>query len=177
MARELSWVTLGVTIKDTFHSNIEFGYITIDGDGSVCAWSERPEYDAEKEIWHGEDWFIVGMLKDPPEGKLIDYSEAIYERSLYDWDFNYDESPKIEGFNAAELSRASNKRIKDIIFTNIKDRAYAAVSSGQFSTFCWVGWVPKEQRDKKVEEAAEDLKQRGFIVTYDETQEHLIIEW
>lgn len=177
MVNTLRWATIGVHIKEEFLKNKKFNYITIDRDGAVCGWVEKPAYDSENEMWHGDGWFTIGVLEDKPAHILSDYSEAIYSREMYDGEYNYDEPIKIEGFNASELRRVFDSRVRNVILNNIKEAAEKAASSGQCSAFCWVGWITETQRDKKVKEAAEDLEHRGFIVTYDETKGHLIIEW
>ena len=177
MANELRWATIGVRIKEEFTNNREFNYITIDADGSVCAWAEKPEYDSEQEMWHGDDWFTIGVLKGEPAHRLIDYSEEIYSREMYDGECNYDEPVKIEGFNASELRRVSDRRVRNVILNNIKDSAEKAASSGQYSAFCWVGWIPEAQRQEKVDESIEELEKRGFTVQYDRAKGHINIEW
>lgn len=177
MASKLRWAVIGLRIKEEFNKNREFEYITIDGDGSVCAWVEKPEYDSEKEMWHGKDWFTIGVLEDPPAHRLIDYSEEIYNRATYDGEYNYNAPVKIEGFNASDLRKASDSRVRNVILNNIKESAEREANVGQYSAFCWVGWVPEAQRKAKVDEAVEELQKRGFPVQYDQTQEHINIEW
>lgn len=174
MANKIKWANAEERFKTEFKNNSEYKYITVDADGTVCAWYDKPEYDNDREDWLGGDFLTIGRICDVPD--YIEYDELIYTRDNFIIECD-PSTIEVKEFNALEMRKLSDTYVQSILHTNVRSAVEHAARIGSYSTFCWLEWIPALYRAEKAAEITLELQQLGFIVFYDEDNGRLDISW
>lgn len=171
---DIRWAIAEERFKTEFKNNVSYKYITVDADGTVCAWYEEPEYSEDRCEWLGRDYTVIGTARDVPD--YIEYDELIYTKNNFISACD-PSTIEVKEFNALEIRKLSDAYVQYALHNNIRDAVEHAARVGSYSTFCWLEWIPALCRAEKAAEITLELQQLGFIVKYDEENGRLDISW
>jgi hypothetical protein len=163
-------------VRKEFIGNSLYKYITIDNDGTVCAWGAgEPVYDRDIESWDNGtfNFNVLGKLIDAPE--YMDFSEELYTREMFVKEQTQQETA--DEFSAAALHKIADGVVKNRIVDMLRESATNAAKIGDFSASIWIGWISPSVKESYVAEATKLLEQKSFAVWRDKGADTLGINW
>ena len=180
MPKKIRGVEFYDVCRKEFAGNKSYDTITVDGDGTVCAWSgAEPVYDSALKNWDNGtfNYHILGKLVESPE--YVDFSEEIYPREMFvpntvEQTENVEDK---ESFSAKALKATADSTASNVIFNGLKHEAITLAKLGKYSASTWVGWIEEPNRARHVYDAIECFEALGFKVKFDRAKSILEISW
>ena len=194
MPKKINYVDFYDVCRKELKVNKSYDIITIDGDGTVCAWSDVPvsNYDSDTRVWSGGpvydsdsrawsdgtgNYHVIGRIVNLPE--YIAFDEELYLRETFVPD-TAEQTENVEDkeeFSAKALKAAADSTASHVIFNGLKNEAVTLAKLGKYSASTWVGWIDDRNRDRHVYDAIKRFETLGFKVNFDRKMLILEISW